>query len=127
MSETDSQRNKYKVSEPRKLSNWKKIAQKEIYKWLTDEQYQKEVTESTMVGESMGPFTKFLYHFSYLCECGWGVMVDFNERKQRVFLPDHYYKWMHKLRDEIIIELEKIERFNEVKGEGATDGIRGTS
>ncbi len=102
------ERNKYKVLEPQKLSSWKKIAQKEIYRWLTDEAYEKEVTDTTMKNESMGPFTKFLYHFAYLCECGWGVMVDFDERKQRVYLPDRYYKWMHKLRDDINVELEKV-------------------
>lgn len=99
---------KYSVSEPRKLSSWKEIAKKEIYKWLTNEAYQKEICDTTMTGESMGPFTKFLYHFAGMCECGWGVMVDFDERKQRVFLPDHYYKWMHKLRDDQLELLEKI-------------------
>lgn len=100
------EKEKYKVEEPRKLSSWKEIAKTEITRWLTDEAYEKEVTESTMKNEFMGPFTKFLYHFASLCECGCGVMIDFNEYKQRVFLPDHYYKWMHKLRDEIIAELE---------------------
>ena len=99
---------KYKVEEPRKLSSWKEIAKAEIKRWLTDEAYEKEVTESTMKNEMMGPFTKFLYHFASLCECGWGVMIDFSDYKQRVFLPDHYYKWMHKLRDEIIYELENV-------------------
>lgn len=92
---------KYKVEEPRKLKSWEQIAKQEITRWLDDEDYQNEVCSSTMTGEMMGPFTKFLYHFAFLCECGWGVMVDFDERKQRVFLPDHYYKWMHRLRDEI--------------------------
>ena len=98
---------KYKVENSGKLKSWEKIARKEIYKWLTDKAYEKEVTESTMKNESMGPFTKFLYHFAYLCECGWGVMVDFDERKQRVYLPDHYYKWMNKLRDECIAAIDK--------------------
>lgn len=99
---------KYTVAEPRKLKSWETIARREIVKWLTDEAYEKEVTKSTMINESMGPFTKFLYHFASLCECGWGVMIDFDERKQRVFLPDHYYKWMHRLRDEANDALEKI-------------------
>jgi hypothetical protein len=72
----ETQVHKYKVEEPRKLSSWKEIAQAEIKRWLTDEAYEKEVTESTMKNEMMRPFTKFLYHFAYLCECGWGVMVD---------------------------------------------------
>lgn len=97
---------KYKVDEPRKLKSWEAIARHEIKRWLTDETYEKEVTNSTMKNEYMGPFTKFLYHFAYLCECGWGVMIDFSERSQRVYLPDHYYKWMHKLKDEITSELE---------------------
>lgn len=32
------------------------------------------------------------------CQAGWGVMVDFNEHAQRIYLVDPYYKWMHKLR-----------------------------
>lgn len=107
---------KYKVAEPRKLSSWKKLAQREISKWLNDDEYRKEVTATTMKNESMGEFTKFLYHFAYLCECGWGVMVDFDERKQRVFLPDHYYKWMHKLRDEIIAAEEMLRTLEEKIG-----------
>lgn len=102
----ETQVHKYKVEEPRRLSSWKEIAKAEIKRWYTDEAYEKEVTESTMKNEMMGPFTKFLYHFAFLCECDWGVMVDFDKRKQRVFLPDHYYKWMHKLRDEVVSELE---------------------
>ncbi len=95
---------KYKIDNPHKLKSWEKIARQEIYKWLTDEAYEKQVTETTMNGEMMGPFTKFLYHFAYLCECGWGVMIDFNERKQRVYLPDRYYKWMHGLKAEVMAE-----------------------
>lgn len=93
---------KYSVENPNKLSSWENIARKEIHKWVTDYVYQKEICDTTMTGEMMGPFTKFLYHFAYLCNCGWGVMVDFNERSQRVFLPDHYYKWMHELRDSVL-------------------------
>jgi len=103
---TQTEVHKYKVGEPRKLSSWKEIAKAEIKRWLTDKSYEKEVTKNTMKNEYMGPFTKFLYHFAYLCECGWGVMIDFSERGQKVFLPDHYYRWMHKLRDEVITELE---------------------
>lgn len=103
------ERKKYKVENPDKLSSWEKIARQEIYKWLTDDSYQDEICKTTMIKEDMGPFTKFLYYFACQCECGWGVMVDFNEYRQRVFLPDHYYKWMHKLRDEINIELAKVE------------------
>ena len=96
-------RPKYKVvGNPNILSSWKGIAIKEIYKWLTKEAYREEINKTTMVNEYLGPFTKFLYHFAFMCECGWGVMVDFNERSQKVFLTDRYYKWMHKLRDEII-------------------------
>lgn len=99
----------YKVTEWRKLSSWKEIAINEIRRFITDEAYEKEVCDSTMKNEFMGPFTKFLYHFAWLCECGWGVMIDFNERKQRIYLTDHYYKWMHQLRDEILTENEKSE------------------
>lgn len=100
----EEERNKYKVSEPGKLKSWEAIAKQEIQKWLDDEDYRDEIMQNTMKEEYMGPFTKFLYHFAFLCECGWGVMIDFNERTQRVFLPDHYYKWMHKLRDELNTE-----------------------
>ncbi|HYD19998.1 MAG TPA: hypothetical protein VEB40_00885 [Flavipsychrobacter sp.] len=99
---------KYKVENPGKLSSWEKIAKIEIQKWLNDPAYQQEVCDTTMGGEMMGPFTKFLYHFACMCECGWGVMVDFNERSQKVFLTDHYYKWMHKLRDQILSAHEAI-------------------
>jgi hypothetical protein len=91
------------------LKFWEKKARHEIYRWLTDDKFQDEVTRTTMKDCMIGPFTKFLYHFACECQCGWGVMVDFNERSQRVFLCDRYYKWMHKLRDEILVTLEKIE------------------
>ena len=103
---------KYTVPDPGKLKSWEPVAKKELYKWLTDEAYQQEVCNTTMTKESMGPFTKFLYHFAWLCECGWGVMVDFNEYRQSTFLTHHYYKWMHRLRDEMLAELEKIEELN---------------
>lgn len=94
---------KYKVEEPRKLKSWEGIAKTEITRWLTDEDYADKVTTETLRNDDNppGPFTKFLYHFAFMCDCGWGVMIDFDERKQRVFLPYHYYRWMHRLRDEI--------------------------
>ena len=92
---------KYSVSDPWKLKSWRSIAENEIRHYLENENYRDHIDKTTMVNEYMGPFTKFLYHFASKCECGWGVMVDFNEKSQRVFLPNHYYKWMHKLRDEI--------------------------
>ena len=63
-------REKYKVEEPYKLSSWERIAKAEINRWFTDEVYKKEITENTLKNESIGPFTKFLYHFAHLCECG---------------------------------------------------------
>ncbi len=39
---------KYKVENNGRLKSWEQIARKEIHKWLTDEAYEKEVTESTM-------------------------------------------------------------------------------
>jgi hypothetical protein len=104
---------KYKVDNPRSLKAWQPIARKEIYRWLTDENYQNEVSATTMTKEDMGPFTKFLYHFASLCECGWGVMVDFNEYRQRVFLSDHYYRWMHEILDKMLVEMEKIEELKQ--------------
>lgn len=97
------QQEKYKVQEPRKLASWKAIAQKEIERWLTDDDYREQVTRETLSKDENPPgeFTKFLYHFAFICETGWGVMIDFNERSQRIYLTDHYYKWMHKIRDEI--------------------------
>lgn len=103
------ERNKYKVAEPNKLSSWNRVARKELYRWLTDEGYVDHVMSTTMTKEMVGPFTRFLYHFAYLCECGWGVMVDFSESRQRVFLTYHYYRWMHNLRDEMLEELHKLD------------------
>jgi len=97
---------KYTAIEPGKLSSWKEIARWEITKWLLLDGYDEEINNTTMMNDYMGPFTKFLYHFASLCQCGWGVMIDFNEYHQRVFLPNHYYKWMHKLRDDILIEMK---------------------
>jgi len=94
---------KYKVDQPRRLSSWKEIAKAEITRWLTNEEYADKVTAETLSKDDNppGPFTKFLYHFAFLCETGWGVMIDFNEHRQRIYLTDHYYNWMHQLRDEI--------------------------
>jgi hypothetical protein len=93
---------KYQVEQPRKLSSWTAIAKWEITKWLCDAEFKERITREVMSMEDMGPFTKFLYYFAFECQTGWGVMVDFNEYRQRVFLTDHYYKWMHQLRDEVI-------------------------
>jgi hypothetical protein len=92
----------FKVENPRKLSSWEEIAKREISRWLNDDQFKSKITRDVMQGEDMGPFTKFLYWFGLSCKAGWGVMVDFDDRKQRLYLPDHYYKWMHKLRDELL-------------------------
>ena len=90
-----------------KLSSWRTIAIQEIKRWIDDEAYSDYITANVMKNEWMGPFTKFLYHFAFQCKgCGWGLMVDFNERAQRVFLPNRYYEWMHKLRDEIYEQRE---------------------
>ena len=95
--------NKYKVENPDKLKSWEEIARGEIYKWLNDDEYSEKITRETLSKDENppGPFTKFLYHFAFVCEARWGVMIDFNERKQRIYLVNNYYKWMHKLRDEI--------------------------
>ena len=37
---------KYKADDPGKLKSWEKIAKNEIYKWLTNEAYEKQVTET---------------------------------------------------------------------------------
>ena len=90
------------------LKSWRDIAKREIKRWIEDEAYSDLVTKEIMKNEFMGPFTKFLYHFAFQCKgCGWGVMIDFNENSQRVFLPDKYYKWMHEIRDEINNENNK--------------------
>lgn len=92
-----------------KLSYWKEKAKIEITKWVKDDDFRDKISRETLKNEMLGPFTKFLYHFACTCNCSWGVMVDFNERSQRVFLVDRYYKWMHELRDEIENKLKKIE------------------
>ena len=43
---------KYRVDEPRKLKSWEAIARHEIKRWLTDENYEKEVTENTAGSQS---------------------------------------------------------------------------
>jgi len=96
----------YTVEHPNKLSSWNDIAITELKKWYLDEEYQKDILLRVMVGENMGPFTKFLYYFAGKCKCSWGVMIDFNERSQKIFLTEHYYKWMHKLRDELNLQDE---------------------
>lgn len=96
METTESERGKYKVTDrPRALKSWESFARMEIQKWLDDESYREEIMRTTLSKD-------VLYHFAFLCETGWGVMVDFNEYRQRIVLCDHYYKWMHKLRDELI-------------------------
>lgn len=96
---------KYKVENPRILKSWEPFAKQEILRFINDEKYHESVVTETMPNENMGPFTKFLYHFAGLCAAPWGVLIDFDERKQRVYLPDHYYKWMHKLRDELFSQI----------------------
>ena len=88
------------------LSEWKARAKEQIKRWLIEDRYEEWITANTLKEEFLGPFTKFLYWFGGSCKCGWGVMIDFSDHKQRVFLPNHYYNWMHKLRDEVIAELE---------------------
>lgn len=108
-----SKEEKYTVAEPGKLKSWEPVAKKEIMRWLYDQDYQNFVTKTTMIYESMGPFTKFLYHFASKCNAGWGVMVDFNEKTQKIFLTDHFYKWIHKLRDSIYDQMQSIGDDNE--------------
>ncbi len=102
---------KYQVDEPGKLKSWETIASDEIRRWLTDDKYSAEVTLTTLSNDENppGPFTKFLYHFAWLCESTWGTMIDFNERRQKIYLRDGYYKWMHTLRDKIRDELSANE------------------
>lgn len=85
-------------------TKWKHKAVEAIHRWLTDEVWSDEITRNTLKNYEYppGPFTKFLYYFAGECyEAGWGVMVDFNERKQQIYLVNHYYKWMHHLRNGI--------------------------
>lgn len=86
------------------LKSWEKIAKEQILRYYRDEEFSHYIaTEVMKLDENPpGPFTRFLYWFALSCKTGWGVMVDFNEYRQRTFLCDHYYKWMHKLRDELI-------------------------
>jgi len=102
---------KFKVPETvnaRVLKVWEENARREINRYLNTEEVT-DIIGDCMKNEWLGPFTKFLYWFALNCETGWGVMVDFNEYSQRIYLCDHYYKWMHKIRDQILIELESRE------------------
>jgi hypothetical protein len=94
----------FTVDNPRRLSSWERIAKKQILRWLNDDEFSSRITRETLKNDEHppGPFTKFLYWFACSCQAGWGVMVDFNEYRQRVYLTDKYYKWMHKLRDELL-------------------------
>jgi hypothetical protein len=95
---------------PRRLSSWREIAKQQIKRWLEDDFFSDEITREMLKNDDNppGPFTKFLYWFALSCDgAGWGVMVDFSERNQQIYLVDKYYKWMHKLRDEIINETEQ--------------------
>ena len=94
-----------KVEEsPRKLSSWKKHAWQQIERWLDDKEFHDYCANQVLskCENPPGPFTRFLYWFAGVCQTGWGVMIDFNEYQQKTFLCDNYYKWMHKLRDEIL-------------------------
>ena len=95
--------NKFKVPEDvnhRILKSWEEHARREITRYLLTDDV-KEIIGDCMKDEWLGPYTKFLYWFALNCETGWGVMVDFNDRKQSIYLCDKYYKWMHILRDDI--------------------------
>lgn len=111
MKRMDKYEEKFTVPEaPRKLSSWTMIAKRQIERWLDDEEFHKYMSNEVMSKDENppGPFTRFLYWFGLSCQAGWGVMIDFNEYRQQIFLCDHYYKWMHKLRDEILEARELI-------------------
>lgn len=94
----------FRVENPRKLKSWEQIAKRQILRYLNDEDFRHYIaTEVMKLDENPpGPFTRFLYWFALSCQAGWGVMVDFNDRAQRIYLVDPYYKWMHTLRDELL-------------------------
>lgn len=104
---------KFRVDHPRKLKSWEKIAKEQIIRYLNDDDFRGYIsTEVMKLDENPpGPFTRFLYWFALSCQAGWGVMVDFNDRAQRIFLVDPYYKWMHELRDGLL-EVAKEEKEN---------------
>lgn len=93
---------------PRKLSSWRKHAWKQIERYLDDDEFRDYFANVffSKAEDKPGPFTCFLYWFGQCCQTGWGVMIDFNEYQQKIFLCDHYYKWMHKVRDEILAQRE---------------------
>ena len=98
---------KFTVPEkPRALKSWESIARMQILRYLNDDEFSDYIGREVMKNDENppGPFTRFLYWFGLSCQTGWGVMIDFSERNQRIFLCDNYYKWMHKLRDEILEE-----------------------
>ncbi len=93
----------FRVENPRRLKSWEQIAKAQIQRFYNDDEFHKYVSTQVMRNDENppGPFTRFLYWFAFSCKAGWGVMVDFNDRAQRIYLVDPYYKWMHKLRDEM--------------------------
>lgn len=91
-----------------RLSNWKEIAMQQIKRFYEDEDFYLYISKEVFKNDENppGPFTRFLYWFGFSCKgCGWGVMVDFNEYRQRTVLCDRYYKWMHQVRDEMNLEV----------------------
>jgi hypothetical protein len=105
---------KFHADHPRKLSSWEQAAKRQILRYQNDDDFRHYIsTEVMKLDENPpGPFTRFLYWFALSCQAGWGVMVDFNEYRQRIHLVDKYYKWMHKLRDELDEANGKVEEVN---------------
>lgn len=115
---------KYTVSHPYKLKSWERIISREIVKLYQSPEYEKEICSTTLPGESLGPFTKFLYHLGYICDAPFGVLIDFNERTQKIYLTNGFYKYVHKLRDKILEQLARLEEINN-PGESICDNCDG--
>lgn len=69
------------------LKYWETVAKWAIVEFLKQKQKQ--------------PFTAFLYEFAHSCSVSLGVMVDINDHNDKIYLTNHYYKFMHQLKEDI--------------------------
>lgn len=88
----------------RVLKNWEQHAKRQIIRFYKDEEFNHYISNEVLSKDEnpLGPFTRFLYWFGNSCQAGWDTMIGCREDGSGIiYLKDHYYKWMHKLRDEL--------------------------
>lgn len=80
------------------LKYWESKARHEIVEYLRKEGQQS--------------FVDFMYSFASECDCQFGVMLEFNSRRQRMFLVKRYNTWMLNLKAEIEYQLFNLKKSN---------------